>query len=71
MGNSGASGWTSGSRPVRVENQHNSPGSCAFCGKEREAVKGLVASGTTPGVAICDECVDLCAEIFSEQRRAG
>jgi len=38
---------------------------CSFCGKRRDAVKGFVA-GPTPAVAICDECVALCAEILSE-----
>ncbi|HUA04299.1 MAG TPA: ClpX C4-type zinc finger protein [Solirubrobacteraceae bacterium] len=39
---------------------------CSFCGKPRNQVASLVA-GPTPGVAICNECVALCAEIVSEQ----
>jgi hypothetical protein len=38
---------------------------CAFCGKPRNQVASLVA-GPTPEVAICNECVALCAEIVSE-----
>ena len=38
---------------------------CSFCGKRRDTVKGFVA-GPTPAIAICDECVALCAEILSE-----
>ena len=34
---------------------------CSFCIKEKEAVAKLVAG---PGVYICNECVDLCNQIF-------
>jgi ATP-dependent protease Clp ATPase subunit len=40
---------------------------CSFCGKPKDSVRGLVAAGSKPEIAICNECVDLCAEIFSEQ----
>jgi ATP-dependent Clp protease ATP-binding subunit ClpX len=36
---------------------------CSFCGKTRDEVSGIVA-GPTPAVAICNECVSLCAEIL-------
>ena len=36
---------------------------CSFCGKSQEVVKKLVAG---PGVYICDECIELCNEIVSE-----
>jgi len=39
---------------------------CSFCGRAQSEVRGLVA-GPTPDIAICDACVDLCAEIFKEQ----
>ncbi|MGA8722158.1 MAG: ClpX C4-type zinc finger protein [Solirubrobacteraceae bacterium] len=39
---------------------------CSFCGKPRSAVASIVA-GPTPAVAICNECVDMCAEIIAEQ----
>jgi ATP-dependent protease Clp ATPase subunit len=35
---------------------------CSFCGKDQDDVR-LVA-GPTPKVTICDECVQLCADIF-------
>ncbi|HDP80076.1 MAG TPA: ATP-dependent Clp protease ATP-binding subunit ClpX [Spirochaetes bacterium] len=38
--------------------------SCSFCGKSQEIVKKLVAG---PGVYICDECIELCNEIVSEE----
>ena len=38
---------------------------CSFCGKPRNQVASIVA-GPTPAVAICNECVDLCAEIIAE-----
>jgi ATP-dependent Clp protease ATP-binding subunit ClpX len=37
---------------------------CSFCGKTQEQVKRLVAG---PGVYICDECIELCAEIIEEE----
>ncbi|MFB6355108.1 MAG: ATP-dependent Clp protease ATP-binding subunit ClpX [bacterium] len=36
---------------------------CSFCGKDQEDVKRLVAG---PGVYICDECIEVCNEIVSE-----
>lgn len=40
---------------------------CSFCGKGQEDVKKLVAG---PGVYICDECVDLCTDILTEELEA-
>jgi ATP-dependent Clp protease ATP-binding subunit ClpX len=38
---------------------------CSFCGKNQDQVKRLIAG---PGaVYICDECVDLCREIITEE----
>lgn len=38
---------------------------CSFCGKPQEQVRKLIAG---PGGAyICDECVDVCAEIIEEE----
>ena len=42
--------------------------SCSFCGKSQEIVKKLVAG---PGVYICDECIELCNEIVSEDFESG
>ncbi len=39
---------------------------CSFCGKPRSQVASIVA-GPTPAIAICNECVDLCAEIIAEE----
>ena len=36
---------------------------CSFCGKSQDEVKKLIAG---PSVYICDECIDLCNEIVSE-----
>ena len=42
---------------------------CSFCGKNQDQVKRLIAG---PGaVYICDECVELCQEIISEEGQAG
>ncbi|WP_190972657.1 ATP-dependent Clp protease ATP-binding subunit ClpX [Bifidobacterium tissieri] len=39
---------------------------CTFCGKSEQQVHKLVAG---PGVAICDECIELCVDIISDERR--
>ena len=38
---------------------------CSFCGKSQQEVSQLIAG---PTVFICDECVDLCADIMREKR---
>jgi ATP-dependent Clp protease ATP-binding subunit ClpX len=38
---------------------------CSFCGKSQKEVKKLIAG---PGVYICDECIELCNDIISEER---
>ena len=42
-------------------NQH----SCSFCGKSKEDVEKLIVGGD---VAICNECVDLCESILSDEK---
>ncbi len=37
---------------------------CSFCGKTEDQVKKLIEG---PGVYICNECVDLCFEIFEDE----
>jgi ATP-dependent Clp protease ATP-binding subunit ClpX len=37
---------------------------CSFCGKGQNSARKLVAG---PGVYICDECIELCNEIVSEE----
>ncbi|WKZ57260.1 MAG: ATP-dependent Clp protease ATP-binding subunit ClpX [Bdellovibrionota bacterium] len=41
---------------------------CSFCGKVQDEVRKLVAG---PGVYICDECVDLCNDILTEELEDG
>ena len=38
--------------------------SCSFCGKDKDAIDKLIAG---PGVYICNECIDLCNEIITEE----
>ena len=38
---------------------------CNFCGKDQEDVDTLICG---PAVYICNECVDLCAEIIRDIR---
>ncbi|QZN93756.1 ATP-dependent Clp protease ATP-binding subunit ClpX [Limosilactobacillus panis] len=37
---------------------------CSFCGKSQDEVKKIVAG---PGVYICNECVDLCKQIITQE----
>ena len=37
---------------------------CSFCGKSQDQVRRLIAG---PGVYICDECIELCSEIITEE----
>ncbi len=39
---------------------------CSFCGKSQHEVRKLIAG---PSVFICDECVDLCNDIITEETR--
>jgi len=40
---------------------------CSFCGKNQEEVKKLIAG---PGAFICNECVELCRDILTEEKVA-
>jgi hypothetical protein len=62
--------WTSGSSGSGSGSGEPRPGTvadlcCSFCGKRRDQVRDMVA-GPTWHVAICNECVELCTEIFAE-----
>jgi hypothetical protein len=41
---------------------------CSFCAKEEEQVAKMVAG---PGVYICNECVELCVQIFDGAKESG
>ena len=41
---------------------------CSFCGKNQNEVRRLIAG---PSVYICDECVDLCNDIISEETQVA
>ena len=43
----------------------NSDVRCSFCNKTQDQVKKLIAGPS--GVYICDECVDICADIIEEE----
>lgn len=47
--------------PVRTDDKIR----CSFCGKTQEQVKKLIAGSNN--VYICDECIELCAEILEEE----
>ncbi len=38
---------------------------CSFCGKNQDQVRKLIAG--PEGVYICDECIDICADIIEEE----
>src|SRR5260370_12809150 len=41
---------------------------CSFCGKSQNEVKKLIAG---PTVYICNECIDICNEIISDDQQAA
>ena len=40
---------------------------CSFCNKTQGQVRKLIAGPA--GVYICDECIDICADILEEELR--
>ncbi|KRN13691.1 ATP-dependent protease ATP-binding subunit ClpX [Fructilactobacillus fructivorans] len=46
------------------DSDQNETITCSFCGKSQDQVKKIVAG---PGVYICNECIDLCEQIMSEE----
>ena len=49
----------------RVVDYNDEIPKCTFCGKTEHQVRKLV---TGQGAAICDECIELCANIISDER---
>lgn len=49
----------------RVVSYNDEASRCTFCGKTENQVRKLV---TGSGAAICDECIELCVDIISEER---
>jgi hypothetical protein len=54
--------------------EHQAPGApspepllCSFCAKAHTEVDFLLAA-PSPGVFICGECIELCAETLAEER---
>ena len=39
---------------------------CSFCNKPQSQVRKLIAGPS--GVYICDECIDVCAEIMEDRK---
>jgi ATP-dependent Clp protease ATP-binding subunit ClpX len=48
-----------------MANKFDNPYRCAFCGKTQDQVQKLIAG--MGNVYICDECVELCAELIEEE----
>ncbi|USS92859.1 ATP-dependent Clp protease ATP-binding subunit ClpX [Fructilactobacillus ixorae] len=48
------------------DDENNKAVRCSFCGKTQDQVKKIVAG---PGVYICNECIDLCEQIISDELR--
>jgi ATP-dependent Clp protease ATP-binding subunit ClpX len=44
--------------------QPKPPTACSFCDKSQQQVERII--GGPRGVAICNECINLCAEILRE-----
>lgn len=54
--------------PVSVGERPTTTGVCAWCGKLEAQVKKLLGRN---GVALCDECVSLCCDIFEAELGPG
>ena len=54
--------------PSRRKGSYQEKLHCSFCGKEQDNVRRLVAG---PGVYICEECIELCNEIISDEIQEG
>ena len=55
-------GTTRGGRKQRIER-------CVFCGKSASDVERLIAG--PPGTYICNECIELCYSIITEDEARG
>ena len=53
--------WRQGAR-AGESTRTDRPKTCSFCGKSERKVLRVIAG---PGVAICNECIDLCNEILA------
>lgn len=40
---------------------------CSFCNKTQDQVRKLIAGPKAKGVYICDECIEVCADIIAEE----
>ena len=49
---------------MAYKNEEKKRVACSFCGKGQEQVRRLIAGN---GVFICDECVELCADIIEKE----
>jgi ATP-dependent Clp protease ATP-binding subunit ClpX len=73
MARRGQGGFTEGPAPEQPAAELR----CSFCGKHRDQVRSMVAgqrlriADQTRHIAICNECVELCNEIFAEQVEPG
>ncbi|MCL2254066.1 MAG: ATP-dependent Clp protease ATP-binding subunit ClpX [Lachnospiraceae bacterium] len=47
--------------------KNNNTVRCSFCNKTQDQVRKLIAGPAGAGVYICDECVDICADIVEEE----
>ena len=47
------------------DSSNNSSLRCSFCSKSQSEVRKLIAG---PNVYICDECIEICTDIISEER---
>ncbi|MBM4297841.1 MAG: hypothetical protein FJ143_08885, partial [Deltaproteobacteria bacterium] len=50
-----------------MNRRQNKARRCSFCEKGEQGDTRLI---TSPGVAICGECFDLCVEIVAEERKS-
>uniref|UniRef100_UPI00288C40B8 ClpX C4-type zinc finger protein n=1 Tax=Dialister invisus TaxID=218538 RepID=UPI00288C40B8 len=49
-----------------MANKNEQPPVCNFCGRSGDEVERLIAG---PGVVICNECIEVCRNIFEEEMK--
>lgn len=49
-----------------MNNKDDKSAVCSFCGRSGEEVEKLIAG---PGVYICNECIEVCQNILTEETR--
>ena len=52
---------------MNTNNKDDNSCCCSFCGKPKDKAKKLIAGPN--GVYICDECIEICREVLTEEEQ--